>query len=60
LTGAGGGGSVFALTQPGDEFTLIDAWNTVIAKNDLANARIYRPEIVHQGLTIRELVKVAK
>jgi galactokinase/mevalonate kinase-like predicted kinase len=59
LTGAGGGGSVFALTHPDEEHALVDAWKTVIAETGLNNARIYRPEIIHQGLSVQETIKIA-
>lgn len=54
LTGAGGGGSVFALSQPGLEDRLITAWDQVITKSGLDSARIYCPNIVHQGLVVVE------
>ena len=52
LTGAGGGGSVFALTHPGEEETLINAWQRASNKTGLTNTKIYQPLISHQGLVI--------
>jgi mevalonate kinase len=53
LTGAGGGGSVFALVQPGEESALEAVWQAEIEKAGLDHARIYLPRISHQGLIIR-------
>jgi galactokinase/mevalonate kinase-like predicted kinase len=53
LTGAGGGGSVFALTRPGQEGRLMELWRKVAAEAGLASARIYRPHIARQGLVIK-------
>jgi galactokinase/mevalonate kinase-like predicted kinase len=50
LTGAGGGGSVFALVQPGEEAGLIKTWEAAVKTNDLNHAHIYPLEIVRQGL----------
>lgn len=52
LTGAGGGGSVFALPEPGKEEQLIAAWEQAIKNAGLTEAQIYRPEISRQGLEI--------
>jgi galactokinase/mevalonate kinase-like predicted kinase len=52
LTGAGGGGSVFALTRPGQEGKLMEIWRKTAAQAGLASARIYRPHISHQGLVV--------
>jgi galactokinase/mevalonate kinase-like predicted kinase len=54
LTGAGGGGSVFALVRPGDEARLEAAWQAAVEKAELANARIFRPQLAYQGLQIVE------
>ncbi len=54
LTGAGGGGSVFALPQPGEEDKLIAAWKNTIEESELTNAKIYCPKIAHKGLVIQE------
>ena len=52
LTGAGGGGSVFALTRPGQEGKLMEIWRQTAAQAGLIAARIYRPHISHQGLVV--------
>jgi len=52
LTGAGGGGSVFALTRPGQEGQLMEVWRQTAADAGLTWARIYRPHISRQGLVI--------
>jgi galactokinase/mevalonate kinase-like predicted kinase len=52
LTGAGGGGSVFALARPGQEGKLMEIWRQTAAQAGLASARIYRPHISHQGLVV--------
>lgn len=52
LTGAGGGGSVFALTQPGQEGQLMEVWRQTAATAGLTSARICRPHISHQGLVV--------
>lgn len=53
LTGAGGGGSVFALTHPGEEESLAEAWRRTAAEAGLESARIYRPRISRQGLVVK-------
>lgn len=53
LTGAGGGGSVFAITHPGQEGELIEIWQKVIQEAGLEHAVIFQPRIARQGLTIR-------
>jgi D-glycero-alpha-D-manno-heptose-7-phosphate kinase len=52
LTGAGGGGSVFALVRPGEEEKLIQVWTRTSEEAGLAAAQIYRPHISRQGLTV--------
>lgn len=52
LTGAGGGGSVFALTRPGQEGRLMERWRQVAAESGLDSARIYRPHVAHRGLVV--------
>jgi galactokinase/mevalonate kinase-like predicted kinase len=54
LTGAGAGGSVFALVRPGQEGQLMERWRQVAAEADLTAARIYRPNIARRGLVIEE------
>ncbi|MGD8397875.1 MAG: hypothetical protein PVG11_03385 [Anaerolineae bacterium] len=55
LTGAGSGGSVFALTRPGHEGQLMEVWRQVAADADLTQARIYRPHISPRGLEVKAL-----
>lgn len=52
LTGAGGGGSVFALPRPGENQKLISAWKNAIENAELTKAQIYFPNISRQGLMI--------
>jgi D-glycero-alpha-D-manno-heptose-7-phosphate kinase len=52
LTGAGGGGSVFALAEPGQESKIIRIWEETAVKKGLDEAQIYLLEIVPQGLII--------
>ena len=52
LTGAGGGGSVFALTEPGQEENLMQIWQETATKNNLPDAQIYQLKIAPQGLKI--------
>ena len=52
LTGAGGGGSVFALVRPGEEERLMEIWEKVAAEAGLDTAQIYRLDIVKHGLTL--------
>ncbi len=50
LTGAGSGGSVFAIAQPQNLATIQVAWQQAIEKAQLDKAQIYQPKIVRQGL----------
>ena len=52
LTGAGGGGSVFALVNPGEEDKLIAAWQETASKNHLPNAQVYPLTVSPQGLIV--------
>ncbi len=52
LTGAGGGGSVFALTRPGQEDEIMTTWLRVAQEAGLASACVYRPRISHRGLQV--------
>ena len=52
LTGAGSGGSVFALTKPGEESLIAEVWREEITKAGLSSATVYLPHIVHHGLII--------
>ena len=53
LTGAGSGGSVFALTLPGNESRVAKAWERKLAGAGLESARISRPRISRRGLVIQ-------
>jgi galactokinase/mevalonate kinase-like predicted kinase len=55
LTGAGSGGSVFALTRPGEVGQVVAAWKKEIEKVNLASAYIYQPRISKTGLHIRRM-----
>jgi galactokinase/mevalonate kinase-like predicted kinase len=55
LTGAGGGGSVFALTRPGEEQKLVDVWRQVADQAGLGDARIFCPMIARQGLVVETI-----
>jgi galactokinase/mevalonate kinase-like predicted kinase len=52
LTGAGGGGSVFALTEPGKEENILCLWEETAANAELSEAQIYPLKIISQGLII--------
>ena len=52
LTGAGGGGSVFALVNPGEEDRLISAWQAAAGDNQMEYAHILDFAISNQGLII--------
>ena len=53
LTGAGGGGSVFALVNPGGEETLIDAWQETANNNQLEEAQGIIFKISPRGLIVK-------
>lgn len=55
LTGAGNGGSVFALTHPDQIDCLKTAWAQTAAVAGLHNAKIYQPRIARRGLVIEEI-----
>lgn len=52
LTGAGSGGSVFALVHPGQEGKLMEIWRRTAIEAGLTSARIYRPNIDRRGLIV--------
>lgn len=54
LTGAGRGGSVFALVRPGDEGRISSIWEAEAIEAGLKNIWIYRPRIAQQGLVVRK------
>jgi galactokinase/mevalonate kinase-like predicted kinase len=53
LTGAGGGGSVFALTQPGEEQRLAEAWERATESAGLDGATVAQPRVTRDGLVVR-------
>jgi len=55
LTGAGGGGSVFALTNPGEETLLAEKWHCTAHNAVLEDAIFYQPQISPQGLKIETI-----
>ncbi len=54
LTGAGGGGSVFALVPPGKEDEIVHTWQALADQNNLTDARIFKMKIAHRGLVVEE------
>jgi mevalonate kinase len=54
LTGAGGGGSVFALVNSGEEEHLMATWRGLADQRGLDEALVYRLEVSHQGLTMQK------
>jgi galactokinase len=54
LTGAGQGGSVFALVHPGEEDKLAQVWQAVADKNGLDQAYIYFPRLAPHGLKVEQ------
>lgn len=54
LTGAGGGGSVFALVMPGDEQRMLDVFEREARVLGLSDATIFAPELATEGLLIEE------
>jgi galactokinase/mevalonate kinase-like predicted kinase len=55
LTGAGGGGSVYALVRPGGEPALLGHWREIAQAAGLQRARIYQPHLCTRGLIIQNL-----
>jgi galactokinase len=55
LTGAGAGGSVFALVPPGEEAHFMKIWEDTVTEAGLDSATIYRIHVVHHGLNIEEI-----
>jgi galactokinase/mevalonate kinase-like predicted kinase len=55
LTGAGSGGSVFALVRAGQEEQLGEVWQQTAKEAGLTSARVFRLQISRQGLEIQEL-----
>lgn len=54
LTGAGCGGSVFALTHPGKEKALMDVWQQTAQEAGLNQATVYQPAFSKQGLHVEK------
>jgi galactokinase/mevalonate kinase-like predicted kinase len=54
LTGAGQGGSVFALINPKNRGKIITTWEETIRTAGLENAYVYSPRIIKSGLTIKK------
>ncbi len=52
LTGAGGGGSVFALTCPGEEDRVAEAWRRAADSAGLTEAMVHKPTISRDGLLV--------
>jgi len=52
LTGAGRGGSVFALVHPGQEGKLMEIWRKTAIEAGLDSALVYRPNISRRGLIV--------
>lgn len=55
LTGAGGGGSVFALVKPGDQERLERVWVRAAEENGMEKAVVFRPKIAHRGLVVERI-----
>ena len=54
LTGAGGGGSVFALTVPGDQERLAEVFRRTAEELGLSEALVFVPRIARQGLVVEQ------
>jgi len=52
LTGAGGGGSVFALVNPGEQEKMMDCWRQAVVDNQMNEARILWLTISPEGLMV--------
>lgn len=52
LTGAGGGGSIFALARPGHEEELVKALSAAAADAGLEDARVWRAHVDRDGLRL--------
>ncbi len=55
LTGAGGGGSVFALARPGEEERIAAVFRQVAAELGLREAVVFVPALAQQGLVVEEM-----
>jgi len=54
LTGAGCGGSVFAITKPENIWELVSVWQNKTSELGLHNARVFTPKISFKGMEIFE------
>ncbi|MDI7276267.1 MAG: hypothetical protein QME94_09820 [Anaerolineae bacterium] len=54
LTGAGGGGSVFALVQPGQEARMAEVLGQAARDLGLDQATVFVPRLARQGLVVEE------
>jgi mevalonate kinase len=52
LTGAGGGGSIFAVTEPGGEERLADALRAAAARSGLTQAQVLVVPVAARGLVV--------
>jgi galactokinase/mevalonate kinase-like predicted kinase len=57
LTGAGSGGSVFALARPGYEDELVEALWAAATEAGLGNARVWQAHVDQDGLWVRSLTE---
>jgi len=57
LTGAGGGGSVFALARPKNEKKVLNAMKQAAEKKGLQDARFYKVNIVDKGAVVKKASK---
>jgi galactokinase len=55
LTGAGSGGSVFAITHPENLEKLRKSWEITSQDAGLKHAQIYQPRIAKQGMIVEEI-----
>ena len=55
LTGAGGGGSVFALVPPAEQPAFLAGWRAAAAAAGLTEAQFYTPQLAQHGLIIEQV-----
>jgi galactokinase/mevalonate kinase-like predicted kinase len=55
LTGAGSGGSVFAVVPPDSIERIKEIWQATATQIRLVKAQVYQPGIAHRGLTIEPI-----
>ena len=56
LTGAGGGGSVFALVPAASQAAFLSGWQAAAGSLGLDSAKFFVPQIAKQGLTVEALI----